>query len=80
MEELSSSYPYSMDLLIDRKNRSLENFYKDVLIPLSFYNLGSVNDLLNMKQYELKQLRSCLKDKSIIKLHYDIIGIPLKQD
>ena len=80
MEELSSSYPYSMGLLIDKKNRSLAHFYKDTLIPLSFYGLGSINDLLNMKIYEIKQLRYSINDKSIIKLHYDIIGIPLKPE
>lgn len=78
MEDLSSHYPYSMEFLIDRKNRSLEGFYKNSLIPLSFYGFGSINDLLNMKRYELKQLDRCIQDEEIIKMHYEIIGVPIK--
>lgn len=63
-----------MDWLIDRKNRSLKNFYTNSIIPLSFYGLGSVKDILELKMYEIEELKGCLENEELIKLKLILSG------
>lgn len=61
-----------MDWLI--KSNSIQDFMVE-LATLSLYGFGSVEDLLNMKIYEIYALRQILKDDDVkdtfrkIKLH-----------
>lgn len=67
-----------MDSLINRKNRSLRNFYDNYILPLSFFALGNADTLLNMKMYELEQLRNCMEDKDNRKFFYLTRGIEIE--
>lgn len=67
-----------MDFLVDRKDRSLDNFYKNMIMYLSFYGLGSVKSLLSLKMYELHELKRCLKDDDIKEKYYNMRGLTLK--
>lgn len=75
MEELSSSYPYSMDWLIDYKNRSLVDFYKNSIVYLSFCGLGSASDIMNMTITEIENLKGCMTDEDLIKFRLTMLGI-----
>ena len=67
-----------MDSLINRKDRSLRNFYDNYILPLSFFGLGNADTLLNMKMYELEQLKKCMEDKDNRKFYYQTRGIDIE--
>ena len=48
-------------------------------MPLAFFNLGSVESLLDLKIYQLKQLTQSINDDDIRNMYYGIKGIPIKQ-
>jgi len=75
VEELSSNCPYSMDWLIDYKNRSLVDFYKNSIIYLSFCGFGSASDIMNMSMSEIDNLKMCMNDEEMIKLKLTMLGI-----
>lgn len=75
MEELSSSYPYSMDWLIDSKDRSLVDFYKNRIVFLSFCGFGSASDIFNMTLKEIDNLNACMNDEEIVKLKMIMSGV-----
>ena len=67
-----------MASLINADGRNIDLFFNDVIVPLSFYGLGNVNSLLNLKRYELEELRYCLRDDNTRKLHHFLHNIPIK--
>ena len=64
-----------MDYLIECE--SADSFFKNVVLPLSIYGLGSVDSLLNMKYWELKEISSCLKDESLQELFRATRGLDI---
>ena len=77
MEQYCSNYPYSMDSLIDSKDRSLKDFFNDEIIPLAFFGLGSVDSLLNLKRHELKQLARSLQDEELQTMYHQLHSLGL---
>ncbi len=71
MASLSSTYPYSMDSLVSK--RSLDEFWRDSIMPFVLYGLGSVTDALNLKIWELRETLTAANDrewqKSFMALH-----------
>ena len=65
-----------MDFLIDRNSRSIKSYFKDKIIPLSFYGLGSVKDILSMKRFEIEELSVDMLDEDLIELYYNLQGVP----
>ncbi|MBR4396606.1 MAG: hypothetical protein IKS48_07375 [Eubacterium sp.] len=55
--------------------RSLTDFYKNAIIPLCFYNLGTAESILNMKMYEIQKLKDCIGDHDIKELYYSMRGL-----
>ena len=66
-----------MDFLISKNDRSLSDFYKNTIIYLSFYGLGSVKELLSMKMTDLIAFKRCLKDEDVKKLYYGMRGLSI---
>lgn len=62
-----------MDYLIS--NVSLDSFYQDIILPLSFFGIGSVKDILSMKMWEIREALICLKDDDTQKLFRATRGI-----
>ena len=77
MEILISTYPSSMDLLIKTDVSGID-FFKDMIIPLAYYNLGSVDSLLNLKLYELRTLNNSLKDEELTEMFAVLNHLQLK--
>lgn len=77
MEQYCSNYPYSMDSLIDAKDRSLSDFFNEEIIPLAFFGLGSVDSLLNLKRHEIKQLERSLQDEDLIQMYHNLHSLGL---
>ena len=46
-------------------------------MPLSFHGLGSVESLMDLKMYQLKQLCISMNDEEVRKNYYNIRGIPV---
>ena len=66
-----------MASLIDAKSRSLTDFFSDEIIPLAFFGLGSVESLLNLKRYEIKQLERNLQDEELITMYHNLHSLGL---
>jgi len=77
VEILISTYPSSMDLLIKTDVSGID-FFKDMIIPLAYYNLGSVDSLLNLKLYELRTLNNSLKDEELTEMFAVLNHLQLK--
>ena len=67
-----------MASLINSEGRSIDSFFNNIIVPLSFYGLGSVDSLLALKRYEIEELRYCLRDEDTRKLHHFLHNIPVK--
>lgn len=57
-----------MDSLCNLRQRNGSDFLKKVIIPMSFKGLGSVNELLSMKIYELVSLSWSVTDDDMEEL------------
>lgn len=58
--------------------RSLDDFFRNMLIPLSLYGLGSVRELLDMKMFELKELKICMEAEDMQELYRNLHGLSLE--
>jgi hypothetical protein len=67
-----------MDLLINSESRSLRSYFQNKIIPLSLYKLGSINDILSMKVWEIEEAASIMQEDDMIELYYNLQGIPTK--
>ena len=76
VDELLSLYPYSMDSLINKPERSYHSFYENTIAWLSFWGLGSANDILDMKLLEINELKQVMKNEEMQKTRLHLIGIP----
>ena len=70
--------PYSLESLINRDSRNIYEFYRNVIIPLSFFGLGSVDSLLNMKMWELHEFNYLTKDSETQELYNNLHGLASK--
>lgn len=52
-------------------------FFKDLVLPLSIYGLGSVDSILNMKYWEIRETASCLKDEGLQELFRATRGLEI---
>lgn len=64
-----------MDYLI--KSEPVDSFFKNFVLPLSIYGLGSVNDILNLKYWEIQEIASCIKDESLQELFRATRGLEI---
>lgn len=66
-----------MDFLVKSKVTSKE-YFTNVIIPLSYRGLGSVDSLLNLKKYEIEVLKESVNNEDLDKLYMVLHGIPVK--
>lgn len=59
-----SALPYSMDSLI-RNGASIDGFFKNTVVPLSLYGFGTVETILNLKKYEIDEMKGVLRDSDV---------------
>ena len=78
MVRFYTTFPYSLESLINRDSRNIYEFYRNVIIPLSFLGLGSVDSLLNMKMWELHEFNYLTKDSEIQELYNNLHGLAFK--
>ena len=57
------------------KAGSLDDFFINMVIPLSFYGLGSVNEILSMRLWEIHEMVACLKDENLTELYKNLKGL-----
>ena len=62
-----------MDSLVSKK--SIDDFYTNTIMPLVLYGCGSVNDLLELKVYDLRKLEMAVKDKDFQKQFLALHGL-----
>ena len=62
-----------MEFLLRR--RSLREFCKSVIVPLSLYGLGSVESLMRLKIYQLYELKNTMADEEIVELYKTLKGL-----
>jgi len=65
-----------MDSLVNKG--SIDDFYTNVLMPLMLFGCGSINELLEMRMYELEELKLCCKDDDFKKQFLMIHGFQTK--
>lgn len=65
-----------MDSLISK--RSLDEFYLYDIFPLVQYGMGSINDILEMRMYEIREANVCTKDRDFQKNFAIIHGLEVK--
>ncbi len=51
-----------------KNNSSIDGFFKNTVIPLSLYGLGSVDSILSLKKYEIEELKAMTNDSDITDL------------
>ena len=64
-----------MDYLID--GRSLDDFFKSAILPLCFYGIGSVSQILSMKMWEIRETLNCLNDEEVKEIYKSVKGLSL---
>lgn len=64
-----------MDYLIEEE--PVDVFFKDLVLPLSIYGLGSVDSILNMKYWEIKEAANCVKDENLQELFRATRGLDI---
>lgn len=64
-----------MDYLI--KEEPVDCFFKNLVLPLSIYGLGSVDSILSMKYWEIKEAANCLKDEGLQELFRATRGLEI---
>lgn len=52
-------------------------FFKDLVLPLSIYGLGSMDSILNMKYWEIREAANCLKDEGLQELFRATRGLEI---
>lgn len=67
-----------MDWLVGSNNRSLDEFYRDKIIPLTLFGFGSINELLELKVYELEEAAIMSNDKDFQKSFMAVHGYNVK--
>jgi hypothetical protein len=55
----------------------VDSFFKNLVLPLSIYGLGSVNDILNLKYWEIREAANCLKDEGLQELFRATRGLEI---
>jgi hypothetical protein len=65
-----------MDSLVSK--RSLDDFWRNTIMPFVLYRLGSVTDALNMKVWELKETLTAANDSEWQKAFKALNGLPTK--
>ena len=62
-----------MDFLISKK--SLNDFLSNIVVPMSFFGLGSVKDILQLKLWQIYALQNTLKDEDLMELYKTLHGL-----
>lgn len=57
------------------KAEPLDDFFLNMVIPLSFYGLGSVDEILSMRLWEIHEMVACLKDENLMELYKSLKGL-----
>lgn len=63
---LTTAYPYSLESLCKVKESPI-TFLKENIIPLSWYRLGSINDIMELPIGLVNRLGVALKDEKMRK-------------
>lgn len=66
-----------MDFLISKK--SLSDFLSNIVVPMSFFGLGSVKDILQLKLWQIYALQNTLKDEDLMELYKTLHGLNTKK-
>lgn len=61
-----------------RNNVSVADFFKNTIMTLSLYGFGSVDSLLNLKKYELEELKFLIQDDDMTELILMLHGYSVK--
>ena len=64
-----------MDFLT--KGDSIDSFFKNLVLPLSIYGLGSVDSILSMRYWEIREAASCIKDEGLQELFRATRGLDI---
>jgi hypothetical protein len=59
------------------KTVPVSEFFKDLVLPLSIYGLGSMDSILNMKYWEIREAANCLKDEGLQELFRATRGLEI---
>lgn len=51
------TFPYSLVSLVDIDSRPISDFYRNIIVPLTFMGFGSAESIMNLKMWEIHELK-----------------------